>query len=129
MLDNDINETEYVLLLSMYYKNIDEDIPTLIKRYAEKWGIINETGKPQMFPDDIKERLVNKNLLHFTGKYELTNKFLDLFVNELIAGNELIDNYPVFIIINNVKIPLKTSNRIELRNKYRDWETDRKSVV
>ena len=114
MLDNDINETEYVLLLSMYYKNIDEDIPTLIKRYAEKWGIINETGKPQMFPDDIKERLVNKNLLHFTGKYELTNKFLDLFVNELIAGNELIDNYPVFIIINNVKIPLKTSNRIEL---------------
>lgn len=119
MLDNHINETEYILLLSMYYRNLDEEIPPLIKRYAERYGIQLE-GKWHMFSPSVKHPLVSKGYLIEIGtdKFQLTDMFLDLFVTEIIAGNELIDYYPSHIMIDNKKIPLKTTNRMELRKMY-----------
>lgn len=120
IIDNDITEKEYVLLSTMYYRLFDEELPKLIKQYAEKYGEeIN--GKKTMFGIDIKKRLVEKGMLYKDGiNYQLTDKFLDLFVVEIIAGNELIDIYPSFITVNNVRIPLKTESRIELRKLY--WQ-------
>ena len=119
MLDNHIDETEYILLMCMYYKNIDEDVPPLIKRYAEKFGFRID-GKLQMFSTHRKLKLVEKGFLQEIDreKFQLTDMFLDLFVTEVIAGNEMIDYYPSFITINNIKIPLKTSGRMELRKMY-----------
>lgn len=118
MLDIGINETEYILLLSMYYRNLDEEVPELIKRYAKVHGVFLN-GKWQMFSDAHKDNLVIKGYLVKNGeRFELSDKFLDLFVTELVAGNELIDNYPAFATINGIRIPLKTSNRSELRKLY-----------
>jgi hypothetical protein len=119
MLDNGIDETEYLLLMCMYYKNIDEDIPPLIKKYAERYGVQID-GKWQMFSVHRKDKLVEKGFLIEIGyeKFQLTDMFLDLFVTEVIAGNEMIDYYPSYIKINGSNIPLKTSNRMELRKMY-----------
>ncbi len=121
MIDNDINEKEYVLLLSMYYMNLDEDIPKLVTKFAKKWGVILNL-KQTMFPIEVKEKLVPKGYLEKVGeKYALTDKFLDLFVGEFIAGQELIEEYPSFAVINNSNIPLKTESRMLLRELY--WKT------
>lgn len=120
LITNNITETEYILLASMYFKNLDEDVPPLINGYAQKWGVV-EQGKRLMYSSEIKEPLVKKGYLAKTQNgFELTDKFLDLFVVEVLAGNELIDNYPAFAIINNVQIPLKTTGRMALRKLY--WE-------
>lgn len=121
MLDNNINEKEYVLLLSMYYMNIDDDVPKLVTRYAKKWGVVINL-KPAMYPREVKEGLVMKGMLdRAEDKYILSDKFLDLFVNDYIAGQEVIDEYPGFATINGVRIPLKTESRIVLRELY--WKT------
>ena len=44
MILHDIKEDEYVLLCCMYYRNLDEEVPTLIKRYSEKWGVRDNNG-------------------------------------------------------------------------------------
>lgn len=120
MLAYDITETEYVLLCAMYYRNLDEEMPNLISIYARKWGVTSGL-RQLMYPDEKKLELVKKGLLEqIDDRFILTDKFLDLFVLELVAGNELIDLYPSFVVINGINTPLKTSSRMELRKKY--WE-------
>lgn len=120
MVKNNIKDNEFFILMSLYYYNLDKEIPALIKKYSDKYGV-EENFKRTMYSKEEKEKLVEKGFLENTGNgYTLTDKFLDLFVTEYIAGTEIIDTYPGFTIINHQKIPLKTTNRAELRKLY--WE-------
>lgn len=119
ILDVGITEKEYTILLCMYYASRDKAMSQVMKRYAEMRGeYVN--GSWKMSTDREKAPLIERGYLGRTeeGSYFLTDSFLELFVDEQVAGNEFLNGYPAFLVINNVNVPIKTGNRQMLRRAY-----------
>lgn len=121
-----LSEKQFILLYFLYMiKFVDKErfMPMMI-RYIKVHGV-KENGKLKFAPDTTKKDLIERGFMkkgQGTGvaAYELTSKFLDAFVSEHIAGRDFVNAYPARAVIKGTYIPLKTSDKDEMRRLYVD---------
>lgn len=134
MLDNNINQEEFLLLYCLYKcrNGTDKQLLELMKQYAVTFGFTKTNGKRAMVSDATKQKLIRDGYLKKKDEndtfksYELTVKFTKSFVDQYEAINELYQAYPGFTKIKGQSIPLKGGNIHDNAKEY--WQAIRASA-
>lgn len=101
------------LLLHLLYKNKKD----LIKKYKQTFP----TDDNSMIGIRALNDLIDRKFVIKTDKgYTLGELFLDVYIDEYTAGDEIWELYPKFIIIKEVNIPLTTMDKNLFRKIYID---------
>jgi len=114
-----ITQRQYLFLILVYHKRFD-----LVAEYKKVFPIIEQKGYDQqrMLDEDEKDELIKKGFLVIKkdskelNPYIIGDKFAELFVDSLVAIEELYFNYPKFSHKGN--FPLLTMSIEEAEIKY-----------
>jgi hypothetical protein len=114
-----ISAAEYWALMFVYLRTRDEEVPGLLTQYAKHFGF-QKGSKWVILTIEQKQALVDKGYLTMdtTGAVALTEKFLNIHIDEYTAGQEFCGVYPPYAVIKGSNIPLKLGNRAEIRKLY-----------
>lgn len=126
MIDNNINQEEFLLLYCLYKcsNGTDTQLLELMKQYTTTFGFVKANGKKAMVSNETKQKLIRDGFLQKIDEkdtfksYQLTVKFTKSFVDQYEAINELYQAYPGFGKIKGVSIPLKGGNIHENAKEY-----------
>lgn len=109
---HNLTQSQFLLLHLMYKKKFN-----LIKKYRECYP----TDNGSMIGKNLTKDLIDRGfLVKIDSSYKLGDIFLDIYIDDYTAGNEIWDLYPKFIIINEVNIPLTTMDKNLFRKIYID---------
>lgn len=109
---HNLTQSQFLLLHLMYKKKFE-----LIKRYRECYP----TDNGSMLGKNLTNDLITRGfLIKVDSSYKLGDIFLDIYIDEFTAGNEIWELYPKFIIINGTNIPLTTMDKNLFRKIYID---------
>ncbi len=109
LIENNINERQYFLLQCLYDRKLD-----LITRYEE--FLIR---KSIISIEETNELVSKKFLIKTENGYTLGSKFLEIFIDDIKAANEIFSIYPSFISDHrNIQIPLTSMDRVEFSKIY-----------
>ena len=104
LTEHDLTQDQLLFLMLLHFNRID-----LIRKYKKSFP--NEEGT--MISKYLINKLEEKEFIRREeGNLFIGDKFLNLFVNERQATDEVYDAYPVFILSDKgVNIPLKTMDK------------------
>jgi len=115
LIKHNITQAQYLLMHLLYKKRYD-----LIKQYKDKFPTDDNT----MIGLTPIKQLIEDGFIKQIGKggtadtYKLTNKFLCIFVDDYIAGNEFWDLYPAYVESKGIQYPLTLMDKNEFRELY-----------
>lgn len=111
LIEHDLTQDQLLFLMLLYYNRVD-----LIKKYKKNFP--NDEGT--MISVYLINKLEEKEFIKRTenGLF-LGDKFIDIFVDERVATDEIYDAYPVFAVSDKgVNIPLKSMDKRIFREIY-----------
>lgn len=113
IIKNNLTQPQFLLLHLMYKKRLD-----LIKEYRVRFPSDNGSMVGKRLTDD----LINRGFIVKNEKgYVLGDDFLDIYIDDYNAGNEIYEIYPKFLQDSRgINIPLTTMDKNLFRKIYID---------
>lgn len=119
MLQHDLTQSQ-VLFLTAIREAKDEEVHELLKEYKIRFP--SEDGT--LIGQELKLDLIDRGYIIVKGNgrtlldYELTDKFLDLYIGKVEAGDEFWEKYPATITSKGVDYPMKLMDKHKFYDIY-----------
>ena len=125
LIEHELTERQFLFCYCTQKAYKDQSIYRVMGDFTKALGVMQD-GRKRFMLDTERTDLITKGYITCEGDgtkashYHVTDKWLDEFVTEYEAGQQLIAAYPSFIQINGVNVPLKTTDRAVIRSTYTD---------